>query len=66
MQRRVTNLFVMTGLPVLIGLFIFDCINRGLQSAVGHLPVKAIVIFAVLLVWAAFREHRERKKRTSR
>jgi hypothetical protein len=66
MQRRVKNLIVMVGLPVLIGQFVFDGIESNFESAVAHLPMRAIVIFAVLLVWAAFREQREAKKRTFR
>jgi|GEM_PF-3422938 len=66
MQRRITKLIVMVGLPVLLGQFVFDWFSKDLQSALGHLPTRAIVIFAVLLMWAALREHRERQKRTFR
>ncbi|KQS48476.1 hypothetical protein ASG20_15440 [Sphingomonas sp. Leaf198] len=66
MQRRVLNLIVIVGLPVLIGQFAFDWINSGLNSAASHLPTRAILILAVLLVWSVFREYRERKKRAVR
>ena len=65
MQRRIT-LIIMVGLPVLIGQFVFDWIDSDLRSAVGHLPLRAILILLVLLIWAAFREHHERKKRNFR
>lgn len=63
MQRRVANLIVMVGLPVLIGQFVFDWIDSNLQSAVSHLPIRTILVFSMLLLWAASREHRERKKK---
>ncbi len=66
MQRRVLYLILMVGLPVLVGQFAFDWINSDLNSAVSHLPTRAILILAVLLVWTAFREYRARKKRTVR
>jgi len=66
MQRRVLHLILMVGLPVLVGQFAFDCINSDLNSAVSHLPTRAILILAVLLVWTAFWEYRDRKKRTVR
>lgn len=66
MQRRVLYLILMVGLPVLVGQFAFDWINSDLNPAVSHLPTRAILILAVLLVWTAFREYRDRKKRTVR
>ena len=66
MQRRVLYLILMVGLPVLVGQFAFDWINSDLNSAVSYLPTRAILILAVLLVWTAFREYRDRKKRTVR
>ncbi len=66
MQRRVLNLILMVALPVLAGQFAFDWINSDLNSAVSHLPTRAILILAVLLVWTVFWEYRERKKRTVR
>ena len=66
MQRRVLYLILMVGLPVLVGQFAFDWINSDLNSAVSHLPTRAILILAVLLVWTAFREYRDRKTRTVR
>jgi hypothetical protein len=66
MQRRIIDLSVKVGLPVLTGQFVFDWLSSDLRSAITHLPTRAILIFAVLLLWAAFREHRERKKRTCR
>lgn len=63
MQRRLTNLIAMIGLPVLIGQFLFDWISNDLSSAASHLPVRAFLIFAVLLAWAVLRERHERKKR---
>jgi len=64
MQRRVLNLILKVGLPVLGGQFAFDWISSDLNSAVSYLPTRAILILAVLLVWTAFREYRERKKQT--
>lgn len=66
MRRRILKLIVMVGLPVLIGQFAFDWIESDLQSAISHLPTRALLILAVVLVWAAFREYRERRKRTVR
>jgi predicted Na+-dependent transporter len=66
MQRRVLYLILMVVLPVLVGQFAFDWINSDLNSAVSHLPTRAILILAVLLVWTAFWEYRDRKKRTVR
>ena len=66
MQRRILNLIVMVGVPILIGQFAFDWINSGQNFAVSHLPTRAILILAVLLVWSVFREYRERKKRAVR
>ena len=66
MQRRVLYLILMVGLPALVGQFAFDWINSDLTSAVSHLPTRAILILAVLLVWTAYREYRDRKKRTVR
>lgn len=64
MQRRVTNLIIMVGLPALIGQFIFDWFDKDLRYALGYLPMGVIVISSTLLMWAAFRQRRERKKRT--
>ena len=66
MQRRVLNLAVMVGLPVLIGHFIFDWIDDDISAAVRHFPIRAVLIVAVSFLWAVFREYRERKKRTVR
>jgi hypothetical protein len=66
MQHRLASLTIKVGLPVLIGQFLSDWISNGLLSAAGHLPLRAILIFAVLLMWAAFREYRERKNQTFR
>ncbi len=64
MQRRLTNLVAMIGLPVLIGQFLFDWISNDLPSAASHLLVRAFLIFAVLLAWSILRERHERKKQT--
>ncbi len=66
MQRRILKLIVMVGLPVLIGQFAFDWIDSDLQSSISALPTRAILILAVLLLWTAFQEYRERRKRTVR
>ena len=66
MQRRLVSLTLKLGLPVLIGQFLFDWVGNDLRSAASHLPVRAALLFAVLLVWAAFREHRARNKQTFR
>ena len=66
MPRRMLKLIVIVGLPVLVGQFAFDWINSDLNSAVSHLLTRAILILAVLLVWIAFREYRDRKTRTVR
>lgn len=66
MQRRLAKLISKIGLPVLIGQFLFDWLHGDLRSALAHLPVRAALLFAVLLAWAMFREHRERKKRAFR
>jgi membrane protein DedA with SNARE-associated domain len=66
MQRRLLRIIVMVGLPVLIGQFAFDWIESDLQSAISHFPTRAILILAVLLVWAAIWEYRERRKRAAR
>lgn len=66
MQRRILKLIVMVGLPVLIGQFAFDWIESDLQSSISALPTRAILILAVLLLWTAFQEYRERRKRTVR
>lgn len=66
MRRRMLKLIVIVGLPVLVGQFAFDWIDSDLRSAISHVPTRAILILAVLLVWAAFREYRERRKRTIR
>ncbi|WOK37242.1 hypothetical protein [Sphingomonas sp. C3-2] len=64
MQRRITNLTLKIGLPVLTGQFLFDWLSSDLWSATDHLPERAILIFAVLLLWAVFRERRDRKNQT--
>jgi undecaprenyl pyrophosphate phosphatase UppP len=66
MQRRFLNLILIVGLPVLVGQFAFDWIDSDLNSAVSHLSTRALLVLAVLLVWTAFREYRERKKQTVR
>lgn len=66
MPRRLSSLTIKIGLPVLIGQFLFDWVSNGFLAAAGHLPVRAILIFAVLLLWALFREHRERKNQNFR
>ncbi|KQN08183.1 hypothetical protein QP178_05115 [Sphingomonas aurantiaca] len=66
MARRILKLIVIVGLPVLVGQFAFDWIDSDSRSAISHVPTRAILILAVLLVWAAFREYRERRKRTIR
>jgi len=66
MARRILKLIVIVGLPVLVGQFAFDWIDSDLRSAISHVPTRAILILAVLLVWVAFREYRERRKRTVR
>ena len=64
MQQRLTSLIAIIGLPVLIGQFLFDWNSDDLASAVSHLPVRAVLIFAVLLAWTALRERHGRRKRT--
>ncbi|WP_283514331.1 hypothetical protein [Sphingomonas sp. 2R-10] len=54
----------MIGLPVLIGQFLFHWASNDLPSAASHLPVRALLVFAVLLAWAILRERHERKKQT--
>lgn len=66
MLRRIMDLLGKVGLPVLTSQFLFDWLNSGLRSAIAHLPTRAILILAVLLLWAAFRMGREHKKRTLR
>lgn len=66
MQRRFINIMAKVGLPVLGGQFLVDWESRGFGGALGHLPVRAAMLFSLLLAWVAFREHRERKKRTFR
>jgi hypothetical protein len=66
MLRRFTSLATKTGFPVLGGQFVYDWYGSDLRFAAGNLPLRATLIFAVLLAWAAFREHSERKKRTFR
>ena len=66
MPRRILKLIVIVGLPVLVGQFTFDWIDSNLRSAISHVPTRAILILAVLLVWAAFRKYREGRKRTIR
>ena len=66
MQRRLTSLIATIGLPVLIGQFLFDWLYGDLRSALAHFPVRAALLFAVLLAWAMFREHCERKKQAFR
>jgi hypothetical protein len=63
MQHRLKSLTIKVGLPVLVGQFLFDWISGSLPAAASHLPVRAFYIFAVLLLWTAFREQRERKNR---
>jgi hypothetical protein len=66
MQHPLRSLTIKVGLPVLVGQFLYDLITSGLPSAAGHFPRRAASIFAVLLLWAAFRGYRERKNRTFR
>jgi hypothetical protein len=66
MQRRLASLILKIGLPVLIGQFASDWFSSALRPALAHLPVRAVLLFALLLAWAAFREYRERKKRIFR
>ncbi|MEO8375037.1 MAG: hypothetical protein ABI471_07420 [Sphingomonas bacterium] len=66
MQRHLASLILKIGLPVLSGQFASDWLSSALRPALAHLPVRAIFLFAVLLVWAAFREYRESKKQTFR
>lgn len=60
------NIMAKVGLPVLGGQFLFDLASRGFGGAIGHLPVRAAILFSLLLAWVAFREHRERQKRKFR
>ncbi len=64
MQRRLANLIVRVGIPVLVGQFLFDWVSHDMRSALGHVPIRASLIFAVLLIWATYRDYRERNKRT--
>ncbi|PZN92133.1 MAG: hypothetical protein DCF31_17510, partial [Alphaproteobacteria bacterium] len=66
MQRRLAMPIVTVGLPTLAGQFVFGWATSDLRSALGQLPMRAAVVLAILLLWAMFREHRERRKRTFR
>ena len=64
--RRLITLAIKVGLPVLAGQFLCDWISDNLLSAAGHLPVRAVLMVAVLLSWAAFQEYRGRKNQPFR
>jgi hypothetical protein len=66
MQRRFVSLAARVGSPVLVGQFLFDWISSDVRSALEHLPVRASIIVALLLLWASIREHRDRNKRKFR
>jgi hypothetical protein len=66
MRRRPKSIIVEIGVPILAGQFLFDWTNSGLMSALGHFTVRAILLFSLLLLWAVFREHRDRKKQMCR
>lgn len=66
MLNRLMSLTITVGLPVLTGQFLLDWFSSSLRLAASNLPLRAFLIFALLLMWAAFREQRQRKKRTFR
>jgi len=66
MRHRLTSLVIKVGLPVLVGQFLFDLASSGLAAAVAHLPLRAALILAVLLLWGAARESYKRHKRSIR
>jgi hypothetical protein len=66
MKRRLISLLIKIGLPVLVGQFIFQWVNSDLLAAARSLPIRALTMLVLLMAWAAFQEHRERKKRTFR
>jgi len=66
MQRRLIALILKIGLPVLAGQFLFDWLSNNLAAAVGHLPVRAAFLIAILFGWAAFREHQARNNQPFR
>lgn len=66
MMHRLISLLTKIGLPVLSGQFIFDWYDIGLPAAARHFPTRAALMLILLTAWAAFREHRERKKKPFR
>jgi hypothetical protein len=66
MQRRLILLIIKIGLPVVTGQFLYDWYHRSVAKAVADLPIRAVLIVAVLSAWWAFSEYRDSKKRTVR
>ncbi|MBB3693172.1 hypothetical protein [Sphingomonas sp. BK580] len=66
MQRRLRHLAFKIGLPVLAGQYLSDWIDSGFSFALDHFPVRAILLLSLLLLCAAYQEHRARKKQTFR
>ncbi|MBB3692009.1 hypothetical protein [Sphingomonas sp. BK580] len=66
MRRRLKHLAFRIGLPVLAGQYLFDWMNSGFTFALDHFPVRAILLLSLLLLRAAYQEHRARKKQSFR
>jgi len=66
MRRRLIHLIAKIGFPVLAGQFLFDWISNDFPVAIGHLPLRAALLFILLLGCTAFRGHRDAKNQTFR
>ena len=67
MRERFWYLPVKIALPVLAGGFLADWRwSKSLTEAAHRFPMRGITMFAVVLIWSAFRRWRSERKRTFR
>jgi len=67
MRERSWRLPVRIGLPVLAGEFVADWLwSKSLPDAAHRLPMRVVVMLAVILIWTAFRHWRSERTQTLR
>ena len=64
MDRMLRHFPIKVLLPVLVGQFLFHWIDEGGAEALRNLPFRACLLFAIGLIWAAYRTRAEWKKRS--
>ena len=66
MRERFWHLPVKLVLPVLAGQFVADWLwSKNLMEAVHRFPMHAIMTFAIVLIWSAFRGWRSARARST-